>query len=307
MRRWGWPRTCCGPPGAPSWNLCTNGPRRGPQFTEIAHGQTLFEILAAILIVGGVVMAVQDSAGRRLLMLALAAWFGHLLARPAAPYLYLPQRYACYPVPVVLAVMIPACAAALGSAFGKARGPWLRSWLPVALVGLFVLLPFGGLGSASTGIPIHVTSHKALYAFLSTLPKDSLIAGWPTDMDNVPYLSRRQVLVHYESHQAFHEGYVIEMRQRMRALIDAYFASDVAPLVRLRDKWKVTHIVFRPDHLRRQPNYFSPFGEWARVAFKAGKLRGFELPRQVEAARVFSDDTYIVLDLKRLKIEPPVH
>lgn len=289
---------------------------RTPVYRD-SHGQTLLEILAAFLMVGGVVMAARDSAGRRLLMLALAAWLGHLLARPVAPYLYLPQRYACYPVPVVLAVMIPACAAALGNALFcsradlrasnvKARGPWLRSWLPVAIAGLFVLVPFGGLGNASTGMPIHVTSHKSLYDFLRTLPKDSLIAGWPTDMDNVPYLSRRQVLVHYEVHQAFHERYVVEMRQRMRALIDAYFATDVGPLVRLRDAWKVTHFVFRPDYLRRRPNYFSPFGEWTEAAFKRGKAHGFELPRQVEAARVFSDETDIVLDLKRLKIEPAV-
>jgi hypothetical protein len=120
-------------------------------------------------------------------------------------------------------------------------------------------------------------------------------------MDNIPYVSRRQVLLHYEVHQAFHERYVLELRSRMRAIIDAYFAHDLAPLQRLRDEWKVTHFIFRPSYLhKRPPSYFKPFDKWTQDAIKASRGHEFELLRQVPQAQIFDDGTSVVLDLARV-------
>ncbi len=268
-----------------------------------SHGQTLLEVLTAFLLCGAVVLSARNPAGRRLLIFGAAAWLGHFIARPLAPYFYLPQRYACYPVPMVLSVLLPASATALGGVLAEGRGLWLRRWLPLALVSLFVMVPFGGRGSATAGLTVDARGRKPLYDFLATLPQDSLIAGWPTDMDNIPYVSRRQVLLHYEVHQAFHERYVLELRRRMRAIIDAYYADNLGPLQYLRDEWKVTHFLFRPSYLLggRPPNYFKPFDAWTKAAIEASRGRARELPRQVMGAQVFSDGTYIVLDLSKLK------
>ena len=168
------------------------------------------------------------------------------------------------------------------------------------MMGAMVLLPFGGRGSTDAGLNVNEESQRRLYDFLGRLPKDILIAGWPTDLDNVPYLSRRQVFINYELHQVLHQGYADEMRRRMRALIDAYFATDQRALVRLRDEFGVTHLVFRQDRLEEPPPYFRPFSIWARKAFNDGVRMGFEIPRQVDSAMVFSDAPFVVLDLRRL-------
>jgi hypothetical protein len=165
-----------------------------------------------------------------------------------------------------------------------------------------VLLPFTGRGSGDIGLDVDVTSQQRLYDFLRDLPKDVLIAGWPTDLDNVPYVSRRQAFVTLELNNAFQKGYADEMRRRMRALIDAYFATDRGPLERLRDNFGVTHLIFRESILEKPPEYFEPFSNWIQNAFNDGRSKGFEIPRQVEAAKVFSDGPLIVLDLRRLSV-----
>jgi hypothetical protein len=168
------------------------------------------------------------------------------------------------------------------------------------VIAAMVLLPFGSRGSTDAGLNVDAESDRRLYDFLGRLPKDVLIAGWPTEVDNVPYLSRRQVFMSYELHQVLHQGYADEMRRRMRALIDAYFATDQSALVRLRDDFGVTYLVFRQDGLEEPPPYFRPFSVWAGKAFNDGMGMGFEIPRQFNAAMVFSDGPFVVLDLRRL-------
>ncbi len=274
--------------------------KRGGGRGAASNGDTVLAILGGVLLLGGLLLAVRDPGGRRLLALGAAAWLGHLVARPVAPYFYLPQRYAAYPVPILFVVLLPAAAAAIGGVFSRRRAASVPAVIAVVALAAVVVLPFGGRGSATSGLGIDAQPQRRLFDFLHTLPKDALIAGWPSDLDSVPYVSRRQAFVTYELHQAFHQGYADEMRRRMRALVDAYFASDPAPLLRLRDEFKVTHLVFQQSRLSRPPSYFKPFDTWTRKAFGPGAAKGFELPRRVNEAKVFADGPYIVLDLRKL-------
>ena len=202
--------------------------------------------------------------------------------------------------PILLVVLIPAAGAAIGErlsgrrfiAFGQAAG--------VIAIGATVLLPFAGRGSTDTGLDVEVTSQRRLYGFLQQLPKDVLIAGWPTDLDNVPYVSHRQAFITAELNGAFQKDYADEMRRRMHALIEAYFATDQEALKRLRDRFGVTHLIFERSVLEKPPDYFKPFSDWIQKAFNDGRSKGFEIPRQIDAAKVFSDGPLIVLDLRRL-------
>jgi hypothetical protein len=170
-----------------------------------------------------------------------------------------------------------------------------------------VLLPFAARGpSKDLGLTIDVTSQQRFYAFLRHLPKDVLIAGWPDrfegipDLDNVPYVSRRQVFIASKLTHSYQKGYADEMRRRMHALIEANFATDPGALERLRDNFGVTHLIFQQSILEKPPDYFQPFSDWIQKAFDDGKDKGFEIPRQIAAAKVFSDGPLIVLDLRRL-------
>src|SRR6185503_8910003 len=141
----------------------------------------------------------------------------------------------------------------------------------------------------------------------AALPPGALLAGWPAlvgtgaVVENVPYLTARRALLTAETHVVFHEAYALEMRRRMRALIDAYFATDAAPLHALRARFHVTHLVIDRGHYAVAPTYFRPFDAWIAQAFAAGRAAGFEAPRRITEAGVLDDGTRVVLDLSRLR------
>ena len=277
---------------------------KGETFQD-TYGQFLLELMTALLATGCLMLVVRRSDARRLLLFAGAAWGGHILARLIAPNFYLPQRYAVYPVPILLTILLPATAVALGgAALATGRSAVVRRSVAVAAMAAFVLVPFGGFGDGAKGL-MPIPHEQAIYTFLAKLPKDSLIAGWPYDLNNVPYISRRQPLVTYETHQAFHQNFADEMRRRMRLTIDAYYAVDLAPINRLRDELHVTHFLVRRDRLRRPSTYFKPFTAWSEQAFRRGIAKGFELSRQIAVRHVYADGTWVVLDLKQLKPTVP--
>ena len=265
-----------------------------------SNGDIILGIIFVVVLIGAVLVAARSATGRRLLLLTAAAWLGYVAARSLAPYFFLPDRYVTYSVPILLVLLIPAAGAAIGAQLSARRFATLGRAAGVIVMAVMVLLPFGGRGSTDAGLNADAGSQERLYEFLGRLPKDVLIAGWPTDVDNVPYLSRRQVFISYELHQVLHRGYADEMRRRMRALIDAYFATDPRALARLRDEFGVTHLIFQQSRLEEPPTYFRPFSVWARRAFNDGVDKGFEIPRQIEATTVFSDGPFVVLDLRRL-------
>jgi hypothetical protein len=87
----------------------------------------------------------------------------------------------------------------------------------------------------------------------------------------------------------------------MRGIIDAVFAIDAAPLVHLRDDWGITHLIIDTQYYGpTPPTYFKPFDVWIQAAAERGRIAGFEIPRQIEAATVFSQGSLAVLDLRAL-------
>ena len=95
------------------------------------------------------------------------------------------------------------------------------------------------------------------------------------------------------------------MRVRMRALIDAYFATSLEPVERLRDDHGVTHLLIERAHFgRRPPVYFKPFDGWINAARRAARGKRYELPAQIGAASIFSFAGFELLDLSRLSPRP---
>jgi hypothetical protein len=148
--------------------------------------------------------------------------------------------------------------------------------------------------------------HAAAYAYLAEqIPIGTLVAGWPTDLDDVPYLTGRRALATRETHQAFHRRYAELMRKRVRATIDALYDKDSAALVRLRDEFGVTHVVVsRRLYAAKPPAYFAPFAAHAADArARLGSAEPAAL-READRAAVVAEegaDGWVVLDLDRLR------
>ena len=119
-------------------------------------------------------------------------------------------------------------------------------------------------------------------------------------MDNVPYLCRRRVLISQELHIAFHRRYLLEMRRRMTALVDAYYASDPAPLIRLREEFGVTHLVLDASDYAEPPVYFKPYNPYINNAFEHLAEGALEARTQMDRVVIFADDPVVVVDLSRI-------
>lgn len=272
---------------------------------RVAGLQWLFLALAALLCVGLVLTARARAEVRRLLAFLLTICVAYIIATPVAPYLYLPQRYTAYTIPVLATILLPFAAQSLASVLGViGRRYWGKQAMMLLVCGACYLIT-GGLGNNVAGLGSVHPLDIPLYKDVAKLPPDARLAAWPSAeiASNIPYLSHREVLINYEIHQAFHKGYTDEMRRRMRALIDSYFATDPTPLIRLRDDFGVRYlIVDERDFTVRTPTYFRPFNMWIDAARSKlpHDLKQIEVFRQAKHATVIHDGPYFVLDLQQI-------
>jgi hypothetical protein len=133
------------------------------------------------------------------------------------------------------------------------------------------------------------------------LPRDAVVAAFPSETsDSIPYLTRRSVFVAHETHMPFHTRYTELMRERMRALIHAYFATSAETLRDFRDRQGVTHLLVDRRNFETHPNYFAPFGPDLDREFAAGRASGFSALALAGKLGVFESRNWVLLDLRKL-------
>ncbi len=282
-------------------------------------------VFALVGAYGYLTLAVRDVRAMRLLLLAAAALIAHLVAIPLSPYLYLPARYQTYPLAVLAVIVVPVGIATLPFRFARpADVPAARSKVVAIVCGGFLAFLFliDSRSVRAAGLNHSAESHASMYEYIHELPAFTRIAGWPPDMDDVPYVAERPILVGRETHQAFHSRYALLMRERANAVIDALYSPDVGPLLRLRDEMGVSYlIVERGGHPTtaparkkfraggddekwvygaKAPSYFAPFDARIADARRAlGALQPAAL-RAIPLAAVHADGDWVLLDLDRL-------
>ena len=280
----------------------------GPRLGERADGTYSYRFIrrpavlvpAALAAIATVYLASSSSVGRRLLALGVAAVVGHVSANLLLPNLYLPQRYTLYAIPIFIVIVLPAGLVLLARRLMPSdRARPLRAAVLVLCFG--GLLAAMGVGMKTDAGLRHVArSSFPVMAFINTLPPDAVIAGWPRGaVEDVPYVTGRRAFLTAETHATFHQIYTDRMRNRAAAVIDAYFATDVAPLRALFEQHGVTHLVIDRTHYATLPVYFAPFDALIPPRFEAVKRDGAESLRQVNAI-VYDDGTYVVLDLSKI-------
>lgn len=275
-------------------------------------------LLVALAAVASLVLMVTAAGMRRLLhshnraaTLRLIGFFIgcgllHVIAWLAAPFLYVPTRYFMFSFPFIMTFIFPWSLYTLITGNGKFHAsPMLCNAAFLAIVGAF-LIAFGGRGNVEfeKGSMVAVPS-RPLFETVASLPKTSLIAGWPYgEMKYVEYLSRRNAFLTAELHQVLHLGYVRSMRQRMDAVFEAYLSVDGEPLRRLRDQFGVTHLLVETHHFtdpKRPPEYFAPWRSRIGPRLAAIKDKAYLMAEALhQRAAVYNRNGLILLDLARL-------
>ena len=225
--------------------------------------------------------------------------------------LFEPARYIMYPFQALTLCCVPFI-------FNNAL-----SWLTPRLVQIgslrvtdmrvraigFVVITMLGVGVFSARVYYNRggadTMPSEIYAFLSTLPKDALIAAAPTDGDRVPMRSRRSVLLIGASLYPYHPGYYEEMKKRFVAVLAATYDSGPDAVQYLRRKYGTRYYILNENFSRPDPlAELEPFKNYSLDYRSNNKEDQPFILRLAKNATVFHKDDYSVLDLDRMGPPP---
>ena len=155
-------------------------------------------------------------------------------------HLFLPNRYTFYSWPLALIILV---SSNLGLLFQGAYDRH-RLWLDRVLIGLLVVaLPVVVGVVVAKGPDTPEPKLEGMYAAIANLPKDAVVAGWPTIMDEVPLRSLRSVLINRELSLAWYQHHRERVRARTHAALDIMLGGDEQVARDAQSSYGVTHMV----------------------------------------------------------------
>ncbi|MFQ5577706.1 MAG: hypothetical protein ACE5G8_12055, partial [Anaerolineae bacterium] len=218
----------------------------------------------------------------------LVVFFTALGAALAAACALFPARELIGPALIVLAVAASGVLTVLASAglvwafrysaWGKGQPGRRRQ--KAATTGLVFALTLATLGPGTLYIrrmeakDINPTpAERDIFAFVSTLPKDAVLAGDPQVMTGIPAFARRSVL--FRALQPDPNAPVLEY-------FDAQYAEDPRTLLNFCRRYGVDYLVrdsaeFEPDYLARGDFFYNPWNE--AIARRVAGRSEFVLPK----------------------------
>jgi hypothetical protein len=128
----------------------------------------------------------------------------------------------------------------------------------------------------------------ALYDYLGSLPKDTIIAGDPLNVNCVPIAARRPVVISQKLYQPWNTRYLPIIRQRMFDVVRAYYGPSTAALVDLRTRYGADYLLVRTRKRTRAWRWppMAPFTGELRRILRAGKPQAaLQLPKNCETWR----------------------
>ncbi|MGB6064752.1 MAG: hypothetical protein WBG50_08070 [Desulfomonilaceae bacterium] len=181
--------------------------------------------------------------------------------------LFVPRRYVEFSLNIFYCVAIGACIRAALRALVPDRIAF-----PLAST-LFIVLAAFSL--YRTGI-YDYSKDAALYKFVQSTPKSSLMAGNPSLMDNVLTFGRRKAFVTYKLSHTWYKTYWSIIKKRTFDLFRAYYAQDPEVVREFCRKNGIDYLIvrdadFKPDYLKKGEIHFEPFDSYIRdlVKFRA--------------------------------------
>jgi hypothetical protein len=154
--------------------------------------------------------------------------------------LHLPNRYTEHSIRFAFDMAFGTCIYLLtlkSISWAKGRDWSVRAAGMTAIVLVVAMLAALPVVSMFVGERLYVVGrHPALYAYLRTTPKGTVVASLEGEGDNIPAFGRRAVLYAGEYGIPYHLGYYLPFRERGRRLAEAQYTTDPSLLRRfLRD------------------------------------------------------------------------
>jgi hypothetical protein len=182
-----------------------------------------------------------------------------VLAHAFAFWLYLPARYGAMTLRLNYAFVIAMCVGA--GILAVAR--WIISidrtgFATASVVGLLLIAFF--LSSSQKGQVFERTRAQGIHEWLLTTPKDTVVAGFASEMDWVPAFGRRSVFSALELIVPYKIENFELMAERMSRLGPALYAPDSSNLAQMLKNDKIDYILINRDAAQE----LKDVSRWAR-------------------------------------------
>jgi hypothetical protein len=210
--------------------------------------------------------------------------------------LYLPNRHPKWSLAIFGAFAFAAAVSALlGRAFSEtvpataARLRWVGALGIVA-----VLVVLGPQAREVWARPVNTDLERS-YAFLRTMPLDTLVASHPDLGDFVPLRTRRSVLTSTETSMAWMKSYYAAIKPRVSASLEAAYATRIEDVDAALSPFGVDVMLVGPEIWAARTPYLEPFGALSTRLVERGRVEGFVL-RSPPADRILfrSGDYYVI-------------
>jgi hypothetical protein len=239
-----------------------------------------------------------------MLGVGLALW-GLLRLFPAQLMfgLYLPNRHSRWSIAAFAIVAFAAAAYTglelvvdwlrnRGVRISVAGQPWALGTCAVVAIGA-VLAP-QAYGDITRPVDRDLEN---VYAFISRLPKDTLVAAHPTLADDIPLRARRSVLTSTETSMPWLRGYYAIVKPRVEASLRAAYATDVADLDLQLAPYGVDVFVTGPM-VWNETEYLEPYNhEFFQDLLARGRDKGFALRDPPPDRVLYRSGDYYVLSV----------
>jgi hypothetical protein len=130
------------------------------------------------------------------------------------------------------------------------------------------------------------------------LPKDTMVAGYPRYMNDIPIMAKRSVLVNEETSLPYFPAYWNVLKERTWDFFDAYYAPDFAAVEAFAAKHKVGALVvarwtFGAGFITNEKSYIEPFA--SELAERLAGRQDFALLNPPRERVLFDNGAYYIL------------
>jgi len=169
---------------------------------------------------------------------------------------------------------------------------------------IVLLILFKGKDPERIGYKIEITDDdQKLFEYISSQPKDILIAGWPSSIgynDWIPYMAKRDVLIMQKYYKVQYYDFAVEMKKRMNATMEAFLGDDIEKIRNLKSKYGADYILVDTNMYEEMIVYNNYFNTRIEELWTKNKENNsFEILKHLDKAEYHNDNIYVI-DLNKI-------
>ena len=139
---------------------------------------------------------------------------------------------------------------------------------------------------------------RELISYIETLPKDTLIAGSPCSLDNIPLFAKRQILFSCELDS--------DNAELILRALHAYYSDDISQVIELCKMYEIDYLVIEPgvytdEYLSKGWIYFEPFNQQMETTLLS--RNNFVMENIPESNETFQNEKYFVVPCNTITLK----